>query len=92
MRELLMQIMPNVVEFFPDMMKALGETLQMVSVATLISSVLGIPLGILMLVTSPKHILENKGVYSVLSKVVNGFRSVPFVILIAAIVPLQDGL
>lgn len=87
MRELLMQIMPNVVGFFPDMMKALGETLQMVSVATLISSVLGIPLGILMLVTSPKHILENKGVYSVLSKVVNGFRSVPFVILIAAIVP-----
>lgn len=87
MKELLTQIMPNVIEFFPDMMKALGETLQMVSVAAVISSLLGIPLGILLLVTSPKHILENKRLYSFLSKVVNAFRSIPFVILIAAIVP-----
>lgn len=87
MKELLIQIMPNVVTFFPDMIKALWETIQMVSVATAISSILGIPLGVLLLVTSPNHILENKALYSILSKVVNGFRSVPFVILIAAIVP-----
>lgn len=87
MKELLTQIMPNVVNFFPDMMKALGETMQMVTIATIISSLLGIPLGILLLVTSPKHILENKVIYSIGSKIVNGIRSVPFVILIAAIVP-----
>lgn len=87
MKELLTQIMPNVVAFFPDMVKALGETVQMVTVSAVIASVLGIPLGILLLITSPKHILENKPVYSVLSKIVNGFRSIPFVILIAAIAP-----
>lgn len=87
MRELLLQVMPNVIDFFPDLMKALRETLQMVGVAALISSILGVPLGILLLVTSPKHILQNKGLYSILSKIINGFRSVPFVILIAAIVP-----
>lgn len=87
MKELLTQIMPNVVAYFPDMMKALGETIQMVGISTLIAGLLGIPLGILLLVTSPKHILENKVVYGTLSKIVNAFRSVPFVILIAAIVP-----
>lgn len=87
MKELLIQVMPNVVEFFPDMMKALGETVQMVVVSAVISSILGIPLGILLLVTSPKHLLEHKVVYGILSKIINGFRSVPFVILIAAIVP-----
>lgn len=87
MRELLVQIMPNVVEFFPDMMKALGETLQMVSISALVAALFGVPIGILLLVTSPNHILANKTIYSIVSKIVNGFRSVPFVILIAAIVP-----
>lgn len=81
------QLVPNVVEFFPDMVKAFWETVQMVTVSAVISSVLGIPLGIILLVTSPGHILEQKLVYSILSKIVNAFRSVPFVILIAAIVP-----
>lgn len=87
MRELLVQIMPNVVEFFPDMMKALGETLQMVSISAVVAAAFGVPIGILLLVTSNGHILENKTVYGIASKIVNGFRSVPFVILIAAIVP-----
>lgn len=88
MNELLVKIMPNVIEYFPDLIKAIRETLQMVSLSTIISSLLGIPLGVLLLVTAPDHILENKWIYSFLSKVTNTFRSIPFVILIAALVPL----
>lgn len=88
MNDLLVKIMPNVIEYFPDLIKAIGETLEMVSLSTIISSLLGIPLGVLLLVTAPQHILENKWLYSVLSKVTNTFRSIPFVILIAALVPL----
>lgn len=88
MNELLVKIMPNVVEYFPDLIKAIGETLQMVSISTLIASVVGIPLGVLLLVTAKGHILENKWVYSILSKITNTFRSIPFVILIAALVPV----
>lgn len=87
MQELLTQLMPNVITFFPDLIKALGETIQIVSISAVISSLLGIPLGLLLLVTSPKHILGNKILYGLLSKVVNALRSIPFVILIAAIVP-----
>lgn len=88
MNELLVKIMPNVVEYFPDLIKALGETLQMVSLSTVISLVLGGPLGVLLLVSAPGHILENRWLYSTLSKITNTFRSIPFVILIAALMPL----
>lgn len=88
MNELLIKIMPNVVEYFPELMKATGETLQMVSIATIISAILGIPLGLFLLVTAPGHILENSPTYSFLSKVTNALRSIPFVILIAAVRPI----
>ncbi len=88
MNELLIKVIPNVVEYFPELIKATGETFQMVSIATLISVLLGIPLGVFLLVTAPGHILENKAVYSFLSKVTNALRSIPFVILIAAVRPI----
>ena len=67
MNELLIRIIPNVVEYFPEMMKAIVETFQMVGVATAISAVLGVPLVLFLLVTSPGHVLENKAVNSILS-------------------------
>ncbi|MGL4343558.1 MAG: methionine ABC transporter permease [Cellulosilyticaceae bacterium] len=88
MNELLIKIMPNVVEYAPDLFKALAESFQMISISTVISALLGIPLGVLLLVTAPGHILENKWVYSLFGKITNTVRSIPFVILIAALVPL----
>ena len=88
MNELLIKIMPNVVEYFPEMMESILETFQMVGIATAISALLGIPLGVLLLVTSPGHVLENSLVNSVLSKITNTLRSVPFVILILAVKPI----
>lgn len=82
---MLSSLIPNVIEFFPDMIKALQETLIMVSVSAFFSALLGIPLGVALVVTSEGHILEHKTFYSVLSKIINTLRSIPFVILIAAI-------
>lgn len=82
---MLSSLMPNVVEFFPEMIKALQETLIMVLVSGLFSAAIGIPLGVALTVTSEGHILANKAFYSVLSKIINTLRSLPFVILIAAI-------
>lgn len=87
MNALLQELVPNVIEYFPEMIKALNETFVTVGISGLIASLIGIPLGLILLITSPKHILENKVVYSILSKVINVFRSIPFVILIAAMVP-----
>lgn len=92
MNELLIKIVPNVVEYFPEMMKAIVETFQMVGIATAISAVLGIPLGVFLLVTSPEHVLENNVINSILSKVTNTLRSIPFVILILAVKPITKAL
>ncbi|MEW9096781.1 MAG: methionine ABC transporter permease [Clostridiaceae bacterium] len=84
----LMDLIPNVIELFPDMVKALGETVYMVSIAGLISSFIGIPLGVILVVTNKGNILENKLIHSLSSKIVNTFRSIPFVILLTAIIPV----
>ncbi|GLC30844.1 methionine ABC transporter permease [Clostridium omnivorum] len=80
--------MPNVVELFPDMIKATLETLLMVFIAGSISTLIGIPIGVTLVVTRPGHILENKIIYNLVGKIINVFRSIPFVILLAAIIPL----
>lgn len=87
MNTLLQELAPNVIEYFPEMLQALYETFITVGISGLIASLIGIPLGLILLITSPDHILDNKYIYSIISKIINIFRSIPFVILIAAIVP-----
>ncbi|MCM3772228.1 MULTISPECIES: methionine ABC transporter permease [Priestia] len=66
---------------------ALWETLYMVSASLLFGALIGIPLGILLVVTRKGHILENRVVFSILNPIVNVFRSIPFIILLVAIIP-----
>lgn len=87
MQHLINALIPNVIELFPEMMTALKETLLMVVISGAISAIIGIPIGIILVVTRPGNILENKVVYNVVGKIINVFRSIPFVILIAAIIP-----
>ena len=88
MAELLSGIMPNVVKTFPEMTKAFFQTLQMVGISALWSALFGVFFGVVLVVSAPGGIMENKVVYSVLDKVINVFRSIPFVILIALLLPL----
>jgi D-methionine transport system permease protein len=67
---------------------SLLETMLMVSVAGLSAVVFGIPLGIALSVTAKDAMLENSVLNQVLGTVVNATRSVPFVILMVAIIPL----
>ncbi len=62
-------------------------TLQMTIISTLVSMVVGIPLGIILVVTSDHHILENRAINRVLGVVINATRSIPFIILMVAIIP-----
>ena len=88
MAELLSGIMPNVVKTFPEMTRALVQTLQLVGTSALWSAVFGVFFGVVLVVSAPGGIMENKVVYAVLDKVINVFRSIPFVILIALLLPL----
>ena len=67
--------------------QAFGDTLYMVCVALFIGSVIGIPVGVLLAITRKDGLRANRIVYVVLNTVVNIVRSVPFIILMVAIMP-----
>lgn len=66
---------------------ALLETIFMASVSTLLAYVIGLPLGIILVVTSPNHILPCPILRRWLGLVINVLRSAPFVILMVALLP-----
>ena len=70
------------------LLKSLGETLYMLGVSALIAALVGIPLGILLVVTEKGGILSCPALNKPLSFVVNVIRSIPFIILMVAIIPL----
>lgn len=67
--------------------KAIWDTLYMVSWSLFFGAIIGVFLGILLVVTRKGHILENRIIFSVVNPVVNTFRSIPFIILLVAIIP-----
>lgn len=69
------------------LLSATWETLWMVGVATALSVLLGLVLGVLLILTAPRGLLRNRLVYGLLSPVVDITRSVPFIILLVAIIP-----
>jgi D-methionine transport system permease protein len=64
------------------------STLYMVLFSTLLAYLLGMPLGILLVVTEPGSLIPQRALNSVLSMVINIGRSPPFIILIVALIPL----
>ena len=67
--------------------KALGETVYMVAVSMVIATIIGVPLGVLLHTTEKDGILAAPGLNKVLGSVVNAIRSIPFIILMVAIIP-----
>jgi D-methionine ABC superfamily ATP binding cassette transporter, permease protein len=72
----------------PLLTKALGETIYMVAISMLIASAIGIPLGVLLHVTAKGEFLDAPMVNRSIGAVVNAVRSIPFIILMVAIIPL----
>ena len=76
----------------PDMIdlliKSFWETCYMVFASTALSTLIGIPLGVILTVTRKDHILPNQPLNTILGAIVNATRSTPFIILMVAIIPL----
>ncbi len=75
-------------EILPLLSKALGETIYMVVVSMAIATAIGLPLGVLLHTTAKGQILENVAINQTVGSVVNAVRSIPFIILMVAIIPL----
>lgn len=75
-------------ELLQLVLKALGETLYMVLISTAMAYLLGLPLGIVLVVTDRDGLCPNPALYRVLGTIVNILRSAPFIILMLALIPI----
>lgn len=79
-------------ELTPQMWQMVGkstaETIYMGLMSTLISVVVGLPLGFLAFLTGKGRILEHKTLFAILDMVINIGRSVPFIILLIILLPV----
>ena len=86
--DLFVKYFPHSSEIPERFVEATWETLYMTLVTALIAGILGIFFGVILTVTYKGNILENKTIYGTLEKLINIFRSVPFIIMLALIYPV----
>lgn len=86
--EMLQLLWQKLVGLSPLMLQGLLETLYMVLFSTLVAYVLGLPIGLLLVVTDKDGIRPNAAVNRILGGIVNILRSVPFLILLVTVIPV----
>ena len=87
MKEFLHILLPNISAKPNELVEATLQTLNMMVLSGAISLFFGLIFGVMIVVTAPKGILKNVFIYNILDKLINVFRSIPFVILLAALIP-----
>lgn len=86
------KLFPNVIEFASDFPQAIIDTLLMLVISGLISVIIGILLAVIVVVTRKDGLKENQPVFWILDKIINLFRSIPFIILIPTVAVLSRAL
>ncbi|WP_206076210.1 methionine ABC transporter permease [Marinitoga lauensis] len=71
-----------------ELIKATLETVYMTFFSGFLSVIFGIPLGIILYLTSISQLKISKVIYRIFDVIINIFRSIPFIILIVLVIPL----
>ncbi|MCM3600746.1 ABC transporter permease [Robertmurraya korlensis] len=80
----------SLIELLPDLNKAFFETIYMVGISIAVAMIVGLPVGVLLFVTDRGLFLENSLFNQIVGFLVNMIRSIPFIILLIALLPLAD--
>lgn len=75
--------------FKPEIFKALYQTLDMMFTAMVITLIVGLLLGFVLFITRSDGIYKNKIIYFIVSVFINIVRSIPFILFIIVIIPLN---
>jgi len=78
----------RLIDLLPELWSATFETLYVVSLALVFGGLAGLLLGLALYATRPGSLFPQRAVFGVLNVVVNFFRPIPFVILLAAVQPI----
>lgn len=87
MTEFLEKLIPNVLDYKERFLPGLSNTLLMTLYSGIIAFILGLFIGILLVVCKKGGIMQCKPLYKVTDIIINIFRSIPFLILLAALFP-----
>ena len=88
MKEFFGYFAPNLVAYWKQFIDALSATFQMFIIAGIISFIIGFFFGIILTISKPGGIKENKILYRITDITINIFRSIPFIILLIFLIPL----
>ncbi|MEH7352640.1 methionine ABC transporter permease [Neobacillus drentensis] len=80
----------HLVELIPDINTAFLQTIYMIIISLVIAIVIGLPVGILLYVTDKGLFLQNRVIQVCMGFGVNLIRSIPFIILLVALIPLTN--
>lgn len=83
-------LLDSLIELLPDLNKAFFETIYMVGISIAVAMIVGLPVGVLLFVTDRGLFLENSLFNQIVGFLVNMIRSIPFIILLIALLPLAD--
>lgn len=81
-------IMPNIMNKLPEFWTEIINTFIMLGITGAISLVFGIIFGVILVVTRPGDILQNKVIYFILGKIIDLLRAIPFIILAMFLSPV----
>ncbi|MGB0100263.1 MAG: metal ABC transporter permease, partial [Nocardioides sp.] len=80
-------MLERIIEVWPELLTALGQTGIMLLVAIPLAVLIGTPLGVLLYGLGPNGLVHKPKLHRVLDSLVNLVRSFPFLILLIAIIP-----
>ncbi|MBW3095050.1 ABC transporter permease [Bifidobacterium sp. 64T4] len=89
---ILAQWFPNVASRLPEFIDSFIQTVIMVAVTGVISFILATLIAVILTLTEPTGLKPNAVVFNIVDKLINLFRSIPFIILAAALVPVTRAL
>lgn len=76
-------------DLFDLLLQGSGETVYMAIMSTIFALLIGLPLGIVLVVSEKGHVIESPKLNKVLGTVINVVRSFPSIILIVVLLPLS---
>lgn len=81
-------LIPNLIQYWPEFIESIQQTLYVLTKAGIYSIIAGLFFGVILVLTREDGLKPNSVIYHVLDTCVNIFRSIPFVILLTALIPI----
>lgn len=81
-------LVPNLIQYWPEFIESIQQTLYMLTKAGIYYIIAGLFFGVILVLTRDDGLKPNAIIYHILDACVNIFRSIPFVILLTALIPI----